>query len=296
MTDGLLERFAEIKVWTRGDERAPHKPLLILLALGAVQRGEPRLLAYADVDAKLRALLEEFGPVRKTQHPEYPFWHLLADGIWDLQGFDVRAVREKGTSPSRRKLLDSNVHGGFTESTYQELRRDPRLLSAVAYEILDSSFPESLHQDIEAAVGLDLTVVGAASRRKARDPSFRDRVLIAYESRCTVCGFSARIQNTLVGLEAAHIKWHQAGGPDAETNGLALCVLHHKLFDRGAFTVAESRRVEVSQLVTGGPVTENWLLAFHGRSLREPQSSRYRPDSQFIDWHRREVFRSPARE
>jgi putative restriction endonuclease len=25
-----------------------------------------------------------------------------------------------------------------------------------------------------------------------------------------------------VALEAAHIKWHQAGGPDEESNGLAL--------------------------------------------------------------------------
>ena len=40
-------------------------------------------------------------------------------------------------------------------------------------------------------------------------------------------------QETL-GIEAAHIKWHQAGGPDTEDNGLALCTLHHKRFDRGA--------------------------------------------------------------
>jgi putative restriction endonuclease len=41
-----------------------------------------------------------------------------------------------------------------------------------------------------------------------------------------------------LGLEAAHIKWFQAGGPDIEANGLAMCSLHHKLFDLGVFTIA----------------------------------------------------------
>ncbi len=49
--------------------------------------------------------------------------------------------------------------------------------------------------------------------------------LQAYQS--VVCGFNVRIADSLVALEAAHIKWHQAGGPDMEYNGIALCSLHH---------------------------------------------------------------------
>ena len=59
-----------------------------------------------------------------------------------------------------------------------------------------------------------------------------------YEYRCAVCGFDVRLGSVSIALDAAHIRWHQAGGPDEETNGLALCVLHHKTFDLGAFTVA----------------------------------------------------------
>jgi predicted restriction endonuclease len=58
-----------------------------------------------------------------------------------------------------------------------------------------------------------------------------------------VCGFDVRLGNILIAIEAAHIKWHQAGGPDEERNGLALCSLHHKLFDRGVFTVSNSMSV-----------------------------------------------------
>jgi putative restriction endonuclease len=55
-----------------------------------------------------------------------------------------------------------------------------------------------------------------------------------------------------LGIEAAHIMWHQAGGPATIQNGLALCILHHKLFDRGVFTFSEDRMVQVSELAHGG--------------------------------------------
>ena len=35
----------------------------------------------------------------------------------------------------------------------------------------------------------------------------------------------------------------QAGGPDHESNGLALSSLHHKLFDMGVFTVLADLRI-----------------------------------------------------
>jgi len=33
-----------------------------------------------------------------------------------------------------------------------------------------------------------------------------------------------------------HIRWHAHGGPDKVPNGLALCALHHRLFDHRAIT------------------------------------------------------------
>jgi hypothetical protein len=49
----IVERFAKFAVWKRGDERAPHKPLLLLIALARIQRGDPRLIPYRDVGAGL---------------------------------------------------------------------------------------------------------------------------------------------------------------------------------------------------------------------------------------------------
>ena len=140
------------------------------------------------------------------------------------------------------------------------LSADPGLAAAIASRILERHFPESLHQDILNAVGLTLETT--VTRRK-RDPAFRQRVLKAYEYRCAVCGFDVRLGSVSIALDAAHIRWHQAGGPETEDNGLALCVLHHKTFDLGAFTVREGVLL-VSDQANGTTGFQEALLAYHG--------------------------------
>jgi len=128
--------------------------------------------------------------------------------------------------------------------------------------VLDAHFPESIRQDVLDAVGLSLepsnTAAGEAATRR-RDPAFRDKVLLAYEYRCCVCGHDLRLKQQIIALEAAHIKWFQAGGPDVEQNGLALCSLHHKVFDLGAFTIRPTDYVMLfSQHLFGNPPL-TWL-------------------------------------
>jgi putative restriction endonuclease len=101
--------------------------------------------------------------------------------------------------------------------------------------------------------------------------TFRARVPTAYEYRCAVCGFDVRLGSVSVALDAAHIRWHQAGGPDEERHGLALCVLHHKLFDLGAFTLAPGCRLLVSDQVNGTSGVEEALMRHHGGRVKPAQ-------------------------
>jgi putative restriction endonuclease len=142
-----------------------------------------------------------------------------------------------------------------------------------------------------------LTASGAESvARRQRDPQFRKRVLTAYEYCCAVCGLDLRLGSVSVALDAAHIRWHQAGGPDREDNGLALCVLHHKLFDLGAFTLGEEGRLLVSDQVHGTAGLHESLLRHHGTVVRPPQRRAWRPNPAHLAWHGREVFKGQARD
>jgi len=267
----IRERFNTITVWQRGSERAPHKPLLALYAIAKLLRGEPRMISYAEIDRDLSRLLVEFGPRRQSYHPEYPFWRLQNDGLWELSQTERLSVRRGNTDAKKSELLEYKVQGGFPPEVFEELSRN-KILDAVGIEF-----------------GVDARVV------IARDPEFRERVLRAYEYSCAVCGFDVRLGNILVAIEAAHIKWHQAGGPDEERNGLALCTLHHKLFDRGVFTLSNSMSVIVSEDANGTCGFQEWVIAYHGKAIRPPQRPTYYPDENWVAWHVREVFQGPGR-
>ena len=300
--DGLLfseqkfiKRFAGIRVWKRGDRRAPHKPLLILFMLGRVQRKESRMVSYSEVVEPLQRLLDDFGPPRRSS-PAYPFYHLASDGIWE---FSLPGAFSIVGSPSDRFLLDNKVSGGFSEDIYAGLMDNPGLIRTIALNVLNESFPRSLHSEILLAAGLELEAaevdVGGILHSRSRDSEFRERILVAYSFRCAVCGFNVWLGRVPVGLEAAHIKWHQAGGPDREDNGLLLCIMHHKLFDRGAFSIDQNLKVKVSDMAHGGEGFQEWLARFHGKSIRLPERLQYKPSENYLDWHIREVFRGSSK-
>jgi len=118
--------------------------------------------------------------------------------------------RQSSTDAKKSQLLAHGVQGGFTPEVQKELTSHRDVALDIARRLLEDNSPESMHDDILQAVGTDLTSPAAANR--TRDSSFRHRLLRAYQYRCAVCGFDLRLGNVAVGLEAAHIKWHQAGG------------------------------------------------------------------------------------
>lgn len=288
---GLLDRFNGLGVWSRGGQRAPHKPLLVLYALGRWQRGETGELRFEEAEPELTALLKEFGPPRHSHHPEYPFWWLQNDHIWVVHADGTLQPRKAKTNPPKSELLAHHARGEFSADVKEALSREPELVARIAQILLDRHFPETIHSDILDAVGLTLDT---GAPRQNRDPKFRQRVLRAYEYSCAVCGFDVRLGTVPIALDAAHIQWHQAGGPDLECNGLALCVLHHKTFDLGAFTIADGVLL-VSDQANGTTGFMESLMTHHGKTIRPPQHPDWRPDPRHLKWHSREVFKGDAR-
>lgn len=281
----FMQRVSNLNVWKNNGVRAPHKPLVLLYALGKLQNEQAQFFRFDEVEETLEKLLIDFGPKRKSNHPEEPFIRLETSGIWK--------INQLISTISKRLLREGKVEAGFTDEVFNLLMTNPDIIQQAAYTILNLHFPDTIHEDILEAVGLDFSVSGF--QRKKRDPQFRDKILRAYGYSCAVCGFNVRLGHTLVGIEAAHIKWHQAGGPDIEENGIALCSLHHKLFDRGVFTLNPERILIVSEEAHGTIGFEEWLLKFHSKPITKPISHQYEPDQSFLFWHVKEVFKGPER-
>src|SRR6266516_3915022 len=83
----VLARLASLRQHQQGGHRSPHKPLLVLLALGRLQATGSSELPWPAAEAELADLLAEFGRPSKTgraQSAAYPFTRLRADGVWVL--------------------------------------------------------------------------------------------------------------------------------------------------------------------------------------------------------------------
>jgi putative restriction endonuclease len=290
---GIERAFGSLRTWKRGDERALHKPLLVLYALGRVQCRQHRLVPFASAERPLEALLKEFGPTRKSYHPEYPFWRLQADGIWEIPDRAQLQSRQSNTDPPITQLRLAS--GGFLAEIDDALRADAQLLRRTAQQLLDAHFPESLHPSILASCNLDLTSdPTVTSGRVARDPNFRIEVLRAYGHRCALCGYHASIDGAVVALEAAHVMWHCYSGPNTVENGLSLCPLHHRVFDLGLVTIRD-QRVLVSARVTEGGSSELHLGRLHGNLLHGPVSGYPSVSKSYSLWHQDRVFKAPSR-
>jgi putative restriction endonuclease len=279
----VRSKLIQIKKWKQGDIRAPHKPLLLLMYLGQLSRGITTPLSFGETEEKLSDLLQEFGPTRKSYHPEEPFARLSNDGIWVLSA----PVNTKG-SVSISELRSVNPTGALIPEIQRVLVKDPLFLEECVQLLLDENFPDSIHEEIRSAIGLTNKMV--LVKKSTRDPKFREEVLKAYEYTCAVCGFNLRIKNALAGVEAAHVKWHAMNGPDTLSNGLALCTMHHKLFDLGAMGINVNMQLTVSPQ-TNGAGKELWLNPFEGKPIRSPQKSYALPSDVFLAWHEKEVFK-----
>lgn len=302
LASDLFQRFRTLNVWKARDKRAPHKPLLALWAIGRCLRGEGRLASYDLVDRELAGLLRRFGPHRRTIHTEDPFWRMQRDNVWEVDR--PRLVRSnKGGGAYKSDLRRHQILGGLTEADYIAFRNDPALATRVAEYLVACHFPPTLQDEILETTG----ILGAVTkelevrevdelvtvRRRRRDPAFRRLVLDAYGSRCAVCEFAVRRDNVPLAIEAAHVKWHEASGPAVVENGLALCSLHHELFDTGAFTLLPQLTVFVADAIKGTGA-DSALWRYHGAPLRaRPTEELHLPAPRFLAWHRSEVSKDP---
>ncbi|MEV4432162.1 phosphorothioated DNA-binding restriction endonuclease [Streptomyces sp. NPDC049585] len=283
-----LERTAKLKQWSRSGVRAPHKPLLLLYALGRYQQDADGELRYSVVEEDLKRLLVEYGPGNPTT-PAYPFHHLVSDGVWE-----VRTDHGPGSPGTGvRDLRTAGAAGRLVPELRAALRREPALLGRMVRVLLDQNFPPSLHEELCEAVGISLEPVVA---RRQRDRRMRELVLTAYEYRCAFCGYDGRIGAVPVGLEAAHVRWWAFGGPDEVGNGVCLCSLHHKLFDKGVLGIGEGHRILVSQRFVGhSAAAREHVLALAGRPLIGPQAGTSPVEAAHRAWHIGQVFHGSAR-
>lgn len=119
------------------------------------------------------------------------------------------------------------------------------------------------------------------TRQRLHQPVFRARVLQAYATSCAMC----RLRHAEL-LDAAHIVADARGGVPHESNGLALCKIHHAAYDANILGVRPDLIVVVREDVLrekDGPMLRYGLQAMSGVELAVPEVKANRPHVEALE-------------
>ncbi len=149
----------------------------------------------------------------------------------------------------------------------------------VALDDLDSVNKENnrVYENDSRRVYLTSTI-----RVRLHQRGFRERVLHAYKSQCSLC----RLKHLEL-LDAAHII--PDGEPESRPtvdNGLALCKLHHAAFDSFLIGITPDYKVEVRKDVLeeeDGPMLQHGLKGLHTSKIFLPKHKIDFPNKDFLD-------------
>ena len=279
----------------------PHKPLLLLWLFGQFAATGSSAASYQQAEEAVSQLINDFGPPVASssaarQRAAMPFVHLERE-LWDLR--DATGKEIAPDAPERRAWLLERGAIGRLQAPVERLLTDPGTLAAAARLLLDRHFTPVLAELICAAVDLDVSALDLAGSEgvaeaacfRPRRRGFAEEVLRAYAYQCAMCGFDGALGHYPVGIEAAHVRWHSQKGPDEITNALALCALHHALFDLGVLGITEERQICVSSLYVARNEAGRAVDALAGKPLLIPRPHQPTVDVVYISWHHQQVFK-----
>jgi len=112
--------------------------------------------------------------------------------------------------------------------------------------------------------------------------TFRERVLHAYNSQCSLCKLKHREL-----LDAAHITGDKEDlGDPIVQNGISLCKIHHAAFDRNIIGITPDYSVRVRKDIlseTDGPMLKFGIQELNGHEIILPYDKNFYPDRRRLE-------------
>jgi putative restriction endonuclease len=285
----FLDSLAKLNVNRNGTTISLHKPLLLLLLISEVKKGNENRFAYTDIEPRLKRLLQNFGLKNtKTFNPHLPFIHLASDdNLWTIEGPRIAA---SGSKPANRSDIKDAF--GYLSTDFFEFLQNSSNTTAAISGLLIKYWTEAYHADILSELGLDdITAQSALTsvEKSKRSKAFVDHVMDAYERKCAICHQSIRLGDALIGIDACHVRPIQHNGDDNITNGIALCKIHHWALDRGAIALTNDLTLQVSSKLNGHK-TDDYFFQFDGKEIFTPRNASFHLHELNTSYHRKYIF------
>ena len=207
--------------------------------------------------------------------------------------FDTPVNFRLGTKCIESALMLNN--GDLNKGAFQ---RSVRLLPENEFQLIlqlgfsrDYSLDKVAGQEVNDELkAFERPIVEQIISRPFREASFSKKVRAAYDSTCAFTGLKLINGGGRCEIEAAHIKpvGNNHNGPDSVRNGISLSRTVHWMFDRGILSIDDDFKI----LAADKLIPEQMKRLINPDDfIKVPDESKYQPHSQFLEYHRENIFK-----
>lgn len=312
-----LLTFRKLRI-DRAHGPAPHKPVLLLSILQAVQNSlveENRIYITPEIVALFTANWSSL--VITNNHCQFflPFYRLQSEPFWKLipkSGYE-NLLLVKSSITSLHGLNAAVEYAQIDEELFL-LMKNPVSNAILREFLLDEYFPDTKAQlgeqkeylndkysEIESKILHEppadyrseiQTLIKQQDEEEIfiRGGIFKREIPKIYNYTCCISGMriDATVQVSLI--DACHIVPFSESYDDTISNGIALCPNLHRAFDRGLISVDEDYQVIVSGTFTEGE-SEYTIRKFDRKRINLPSNRSFWPEPQNLIWHHSNVFK-----
>ena len=299
---------------------APHKPILLLSVLQAVQN---KLIGHNQIyiTPELICLFKSnWNSLVKTNHVcnfALPFFHLSKEKtkFWHIIPKDsfgsILLVKE---SVSSLNELNAVVDFAKINEDLFELSKNQGANKSLQIFLLDKYFSETkdnfddsliLENDLFKDIENKLLNESREEYRKEinhliqqkdeeeiflRGCIFKREIPKIYNYTCCISGMRIDATASISMIDACHIVPFSVSYDDTVTNGIALCPNLHRAFDRGLIGIDENYKVVISSMFKENENSYS-IKAFENREISLPILKTSCPIKDNFEWHRINVFK-----
>jgi putative restriction endonuclease len=314
-----LRQFARLRrapgsAWNEATQnRAPHKPLLLMAVMDLVARGVITS-SFIEVTGDLVELNDLFTgywrrvvPITQKSSIAFPFSRLHNEPFWELVPVSSREITPTVVSTicSVNQLREIALGARMDDDLFL-LLQSPGNRMALRQVLLQSCFSEAAQTALleqaqinSEAFSYNLELVQMAHQPRVKEiidaekykpviryQGFRRAVVTTYDHRCALCGVRIVTSEGHTVVDAAHIVPWSVNQNDDIRNGMALCKLCHWAFDEGMIGVSGGYSVITSRQIGADPNVPGFLLMLSGRGILPPSDMQLWPEQEYLGWHR----------
>lgn len=267
-----LKSFSRLRI-DRSHGPAPHKPILLLSVLQAVQSGLISSRRIYITPELLTLFKSNWAQLVRSPHQcrfSYPFFHLKSSSFWRLlpnPGYDF-FIAQSSKSPSLSDLRRAIHCAEMDQELFDQMKlvESNKLLKQV---LLDTYFPDRNMDSTALISGYDLFhqyenhLLVADPRDYSeeikeliekndeeeifvRGGAFKREIPKIYDYTCAISGLRVTSIHDISMIDACHIKPFAESFDDTIGNGISLCPNLHRAFDRWIITIDKDYKVVVS--------------------------------------------------